>query len=400
MPSDLSYWLIAAPLKHGDPDIMLQDVRDEVSGVTVAKWEIPELKAGTLSNLLVLSDALPKLDAQFTNTVSKLLDQLRTLVSDDPSKLAQHARINELPVEEYLLGNGEGFKWDRSRWGQEGKVDEVVGALKKEIESIDAVQKTKYQSYQISKGKLTQIQRNQSANLSSRSLLGIVQKNHLVPDSEYLETLIFAVPKNSVKDWNEKYERLTSMVVPRSTQQITADDDYVLQTVTVFKKVRDEYIHKCRENKFIVREFTWDDSALEKLKQETADLEVEEKELWTDLLKLTRVNFSEAYQVLAHLKTINLFVESVLRYGLPADYAGVIIKPESKTAAKTLRTINESYANLALSSSSNSSAKKGKGKDKSSGGGAGEEVGGEFASVMEAEYYNMVFVELPMVVTR
>lgn len=46
----------------------------------------------------------------------------------------------------------------------------------------------------------------------------------------------------------------------------------------------------------------------------------------TELLKLTRINFSEAYQLLAHLKTVRMFVESVLRYGLPADYAGVIVK--------------------------------------------------------------------------
>jgi V-type H+-transporting ATPase subunit C len=32
-------------------------------------------------------------------------------------------------------------------------------------------------------------------------------------------------------------------------RQIAADDEYVLQSVTVFKKVRDEYVHKCRENK-------------------------------------------------------------------------------------------------------------------------------------------------------
>jgi hypothetical protein len=46
----------------------------------------------------------------------------------------------------------------------------------------------------------------------------------------------------------------------------------------------------------------------------------------SELLKLTRINFSEAYQILAHLKTVRLFVESTLRYGLPAEYAGVIIK--------------------------------------------------------------------------
>jgi V-type H+-transporting ATPase subunit C len=79
--------------------------------------------------------------------------------------------------------------------------------------------------------------------------------------------------------------------------QLAADEDFFLQTVTVFKKVRDEYTHKCRENKyvsallhlcpvgmltparFIVRDFTWDDSALEKQKKEAADLAVEEKAL-------------------------------------------------------------------------------------------------------------------------
>lgn len=48
--------------------------------------------------------------------------------------------------------------------------------------------------------------------------------------------------------------------------------------------------------------------------------------LQSDLLKLTRINFSESYQILAHLKTVRLFIESALRYGLPAEYAGVIIK--------------------------------------------------------------------------
>lgn len=260
---------------------------------------------------------------------------------------------------------------------------------------IEATQKEKAQSYNLAKGGLTTLQRKQIGNLSQRSLLDIVKKGHLVEDSEYLETLVVAVPKNLAKDWSNKYERLTSMVVPRSSQQIASDDEYVLQTVTVFKKVRDDFIHKCRENKFIVRDFTWDDSALEKQRRQLAELEIEEKELWTGLLRLTRINFSEAYQILAHLKTVRLFVESVLRYGLPADYAGVIIKPDPKTAAKTLRSITTHYAYL-NNSSRDSSARKGKGKGSSSA--LGDDVGGEWASVMEAEYYDIVLFEIPMVI--
>lgn len=45
MPSDLSYWLISAPLKDGDPNTMLDEVRQALgTGTMVSGWEIPELK--------------------------------------------------------------------------------------------------------------------------------------------------------------------------------------------------------------------------------------------------------------------------------------------------------------------------------------------------------------------
>lgn len=46
----------------------------------------------------------------------------------------------------------------------------------------------------------------------------------------------------------------------------------------------------------------------------------------TELLRLARTNFSEAFQTLVHLKVVRLFVESVLRYGLPANYVGIVVK--------------------------------------------------------------------------
>ena len=85
-------------------------------------------------------------------------------------------------------------------------------------------------------------------------------------------------------------------------------------------------------------------------------------------------------------------MESVLRYGLPADYAGVIVKPEPKTAVKTLKTLSSHFSYLASTSRAPSHN-----KGKKGGEGVSEEVGGEFASVMEAEYYDFVLYEVPMV---
>lgn len=54
------------------------------------------------------------------------------------------------------------------------------------------------------------------------------------------------------KQWNGKYETLTSMVVPRSSVKIAEDDEFGLFTVTLFKRVADEFGHKAREEKYVV----------------------------------------------------------------------------------------------------------------------------------------------------
>ncbi|KAJ9122050.1 hypothetical protein QFC24_004277 [Naganishia onofrii] len=395
MPSDSSYWLISAPHRKGDDQDLFRSVKALVGdNVAVGGLEIPDLKTGTLSSLLNLSDSLPKYDAYFTQTVSKLLDTIRSLVSDDKQKMRSYTTVNDQPVDRYVIpspGSSQGWKWDRSRWGSGGKVLDVVEALNKEMASIDTVQKQKLQNYNYIKGNLSSAQRKRTGNLSTRSLVGVVKKEDIVLDSEYLETLIVAVPKfwslsNLLKEWNEKYERLTAMVVPRSSTKIASDSEFTLQTVTIFKKVKDEYIHKCRENKQVEDDpqFTWDETAEEKQKQDLADLEAEEKELWTDLLRLSRTNFSEAYQLLVHLKTVRVFVESVLRYGLPAEYSGVVVKPDSKSSLKTLKSLSGYFTFLTT-------------KEKKGAGSSDGDVGGEFGAIMDQEYYDFVLFEVPEV---
>lgn len=69
--------------------------------------------------------------------------------------------------------------------------------------------------------------------------------------SEYLKTLLVCVPKSAMSDWYTKYETLCGMIVPRSTELITQDQDYALFTVTLFQKTEDTFRHKCRENKYV-----------------------------------------------------------------------------------------------------------------------------------------------------
>jgi V-type H+-transporting ATPase subunit C len=88
------------------------------------------------------------------------------------------------------------------------------------------------------------------------------------------------VPKASVKQFIRGYETLVPMVVPRSANVITTDDEFFLYSVTVFKKSVPEFLHKCRESKWYPREFKWSDGVIEDLKKEKDKAFEQERRLW------------------------------------------------------------------------------------------------------------------------
>ncbi|KAH9853186.1 ATPase V1 complex subunit C [Lenzites betulinus] len=393
MPSDQSTWLVSVP-ESGDAEGLYHELSTKLSSSSksvqpsnIAQLSIPSFKTGTLDSLVTLSEELPKHDAFFTATVAKTVDTLRNLLNNDPSKLAQHILVNEQPVDAYIL---KGWSWNEGRYGVQRSLREMIEVLSKEMTSIDNVTKTKLNSYNLVKGSLVQMQRKKTGNLSVRSLVDIVRQEHFINDSEYLQTVLVAVPKNLIKEWNAKYERLTSMVVPRSSVLISSDDEYSLYAVVVFKRVHDDFTQKCRDNKFIVREFTFSEEAIGKQREELETADTTEKELWTELLQLSRTNFSEAFQILVHLKVVQLFIESVLRYGLPAHYIGFFIKPEPKATKRTLTTLQSQFAYLGQRANPD--------KLKNKSGSTTDEAVGEYQNLLEQEFFDFVLYEIPWIV--
>ena len=269
------------------------------------------------------------------------------------------------------------------------------------MQIIDHAMKQKLSAYNTAKSQLQQLERRKqcvsipsptdhSGNLPMRSLADIMRREDLVdPNSEFLCTLFVVVPKIQTKDWLNKYERLTSLVVPRSSTQLAQDEEYTLFNVTVFKKVRDEFTQKARESKFQVREFTWDEDLLERERKELYEAGVSEKELWTELLRLSRSHFDDAFQALTHFKVIRTFVESVLRFGLPANYFAMIVRPTAKTAKPLADSLTKFYGYLGEYLSRTE-----KSKDSTQ---PHQETPGEFVNLLEQEVFPFVLVELPMI---
>lgn len=148
----------------------------------------------------------------------------------------------------------------------------------------------------------------------------------LITDSEYLETHLIVVPSNIRKDFLKSYESIAPMVVPRSAVELAKDEEFVLYAVTTFKKHSSEFLQKCRESKWTPRQYKYVEGGKEEEQKELDRVAREEKKVWGEALRLGRTGWSEAVMVWAHVLTLRVFVETVLRYGLPLEYVSALIK--------------------------------------------------------------------------
>lgn len=228
------------------------------------------------------------------------------------------------PVENYL----QSFQWNKVKYRADKPIAELVDTLQKELAAVDNDVKAKFNQYNTTKTNLASIQRSQTGNLSQKSLAAIVNPEALLKpdDSEYLQQHLIAVPNTLVKDFLKTYEGLVEMVVPRSANLLAKDDEFHLYVVTVFKKYSTEFVHKCREHRWTPRDMKFSEGGREGEEQELRKLEKEERKVWGEALRLGRTGYSDAVMGWVHVLALRVFVETVLRYGLPLEYVCGLVK--------------------------------------------------------------------------
>ncbi|XP_055481405.1 V-type proton ATPase subunit C 2 isoform X1 [Psammomys obesus] len=387
------FWLISAP---GDKENLqaLERMNSVTSKSNLShntKFTIPDFKVGTLDSLVGLSDELGKLDTFAESLIKRMAQSVVEVMEDSKGKAQENLLANGGLKEKMkclkidLTSFVTHFEWDMAKYPAKQPLVSVVDTLAKQLAQIETDLKSRTAAYSVLKANLENLEKKSTGNLFTRTLSDIVSKEDFVLDSEYLITLLVIVPKSSYAQWQKTYESLSDMVVPRSTKLIAEDNEGGLFTVTLFRKVIEDFKVKAKENKFIVREFYYDEKEIKREREEMTRLLSDKKQQYqtscvalkkgsatyrdhkvkvtplgnparpvagqTDrdresegegegpLLRWLKVNFSEAFIAWIHIKALRVFVESVLRYGLPVNFQAVLLQPHKKSATKRLREV-------------------------------------------------------------
>ncbi|XP_045404997.1 V-type proton ATPase subunit C 2 isoform X2 [Eulemur rufifrons] len=331
------FWLISAP---GDKENLqaLERMNTVTSKSNLSyntKFAIPDFKVGTLDSLVGLSDELGKLDTFAESLIKRMAQSVAEVMEDSKGKVQENLLANGVDLTSFVTH----FEWDMAKYPAKQPLVGVVDTLRKQLAQIETDLKTRTAAYNTLKTNLENLQKKSKGNLFTRTLSDIVSKEDFVLDSEYLVTLLVIVPKPHYTQWQKTYESLSDMVVPRSTKLITEDSEGGLFTVTLFRKVIDDFKTKAKENKFMVREFYYDEKEIKREREELTRLLSDKKQQYGPLLRWLKVNFSEAFIAWIHIKALRVFVESVLRYGLPVNFQAVLLQPHKKSSTKRLREV-------------------------------------------------------------
>ncbi|PPS19284.1 hypothetical protein GOBAR_AA01271 [Gossypium barbadense] len=339
------YWVVSLPVQSS-ASTLWNNLQDQISkhsfDTPLYRFNIPNLRVGTLDSLLALSDDLLKSNTFIEGVSHKIRRQIEEL--ERVSGLETNAlTVDGVPVDSYLTR----FVWDEAKYPTMSPLREIVDGIHTQVAKIEDDLKVRVAEYNNVRGQLNAINRKQSGSLAVRDLSNLVKPEDIIT-SEHLVTLLAVVPKYSQKDWLSSYETLTTYVVPRSSKKLYEDNEYALYTVTLFGRVADNFRTSARERGFQVRDFEYSPEAQESRKQELEKLVQDQYMLRSSLLQWCYASYGEVFSSWMHFCAVRVFAESILRYGLPPSpsFLACVLSPSVK-GEKKVRSILEGLCDSA-----------------------------------------------------
>eukprot|EP00300_Choanocystis_sp_HF-7_P033619 c459_g1_i1.p1 GENE.c459_g1_i1~~c459_g1_i1.p1 ORF type:complete len:393 (+),score=100.35 c459_g1_i1:35-1180(+) len=320
---------------------------------TLYKLTIPQLRVGTMESLLSLTDDLNKYDLFIDSVVKKIARQSLDLAGGNVAKVS--LAVEGVSVPNYVRA----FAWDEQRFPAVSHPPQLVDTIRRLAVRIDEQQKTQFSEFNEMRSKLQGIIRKSSGSLVSRSIADLVPPADYV-NTEYLATVFvcvrvvdaaafLAVAPTLVECTNFETMEKFSAVVPQSTKKVAEDPEYALYAVYVLKKMADDFRRECLARKFIVRDMASGEAeAAESTAESREDLESNIETRARQLQQWCAANFGEVVIAWVHLKIIRVFTESVLRFGLPAEFITLLMEPMPKAEKKVRSLLATTFASLSV----------------------------------------------------
>lgn len=350
-----TYQLLGCQGSDSTRDGMLSVLKSNASSYCdqIMPLNVPlSLKFGTFDSLIKLMDDLSKTDGTVETILRRVERQMYDLAgSTAPDfQILSFQRVDS--VEAYI----HNFTWDNTKFPSNRYLADNLSSISSTVGRIDEDVKARSFTYQDVKTSLMNMSKlkGPGTSLTAVDLVDILTPDVVSPDDfvvkEHMTTVLVVVPRDNMTDFLKGYEKVDPFVVPRSAKQfmkitkgvrgpISDKDGNTLWRVVCFKSSIEAVRKGLKECKCNLREFTYSPTAykeqLTAIDKTDAELQQKEKEL----KRLLGCAFSDIFVAWMHLKAMRVFVESVLRYGVPANFHAFMVRIPNARSVAPLRAI-------------------------------------------------------------
>ena len=294
---------------------------------------MPEnLKFGSFDSLIKLVDDLAKYDSQVESVVRRVERQALDL--DSTVELTVTTQRADVSVDEYVTK----FRWDDVKYPRARSVQDNIQILLTGVSKIDEEVKSKSQQYSDAKQQTMSLARKEQVTHVQRDLVDVLTPESVAVDdfvyTEHLTTIVVVIPRGMDVDFLNQYEKFDEYVVPESAKRVAEDDKEgnSLWRVVMFKTAIDGFKTHCRQHRYTVRDFIYEAHKHDDVLKARSASEAEMKRQDTIVRRVCQGAFSDAMIAWMHVKAIRIFVESVLRYGVPPVFGAYMVKPTGKVS--------------------------------------------------------------------
>jgi|EP00505_MAST-04D_sp_SCG-Rhode-Island_P003344 V-type H+-transporting ATPase subunit C len=395
----LGYQLITIPSEHFNQSELEEQLAKHTN--QIRKFAVPSLRVGTLNVLISLSDDLSKLDMA-CNSCMNMIEKLGREIHGQRFDRANTANWSDVEGKD-KFAYARTFEWKEMKYPTSRSLQDLTKLLQMGAAKMEEELRQFQSSYNDKKQLRIKAERSRNSNLAVANLAEVLTVEgvtfdgtkinaciieetgqpltaDMFQDSQFLQTVVIVVPNALREEFEQAYEQLdaqameaeaglvgaglqVSPVVPGSLLRVTHDKDCVLYTMLVLKSQRrasslgsadvfeweisDSLRSVCRQKRYTLRtDFKVDPDATKDAITYQAQLDSDFNLYEGKTLEWCKVHYGEIMIAWAHTKAIRLFIESVLRYGLPPDFDAVLIEPKEGAVRKVREILGKMYGHL------------------------------------------------------
>lgn len=246
----------------------------------------------------------------------------------------------------------QAWKWDDAKYPKMRGLTNNLNSLLTTVNQLDDAARNKTTQFNELKSQQANIAKKDTGTLASRDLIDVLTPNSIdtgdFVETEHLTTIPVVVPTGAPEQYFlSNYEWWDDKVLPMSAKKFNtkeSEEAMAIWRVVIFRSAVEGFKKKCRDEKFVARDFTFSYEKYEALQAKREELKKEYEKQDKNMKGFCKASWSDCMIAWVHIKAMRVFVESVLRFGVPPLFTSFLLQPKPSATTQLRKSLADLFS--------------------------------------------------------